>query len=153
MKHRDLYSSLFFLALGIAVCIGAWDLGIGQAGAPGSGFLPFSAGLLLSGLSIALLSGAVGVGEKRSLSFQFGESIRKGRRIIMALLSLVLYVFLMNFIGFLLSTFLFMLFIMRFVGRQGWMKSVITAILVSATSHFIFAVFLDIQLPEVLPRF
>jgi hypothetical protein len=153
MKRRDLYSSLFFLALGIGVCIGGWDLGIGQAGAPGSGFLPFSAGLLLAGLSIALFSGSIRADEKDGFPFQLGQSIGKGRQIIMTLLSLGLYAFLMNFIGFLFSTFLFMLFIMRFVGRQGWMKSLITAILVSATSHFIFAVFLDIQLPEVLPRF
>ena len=153
MKHRDLYSSLFFLILGIAVCIGGWDLGIGQAGEPGSGFLPFSAGLLLAGLSIALFSGSIRADEKGGFPFRLGQSIRKGRQSIMTLLSLGLYAFLMNFIGFLLSTFLFMLFIMRFVGRQGWMKSLITAILVSATSYFLFAVFLDIQLPEVLPRF
>ena len=148
MKHRDLYSSLVFLALGIAVCIAASGIGIGQAGEPGPGFLPFSAGLLLSGLSIALLSMAVRAGERGGLSFKLGQNIRKGQRIIMTLLSLVLYLASMNLLGFLLSTFLFMLAMIRFVGRQEWRTSLITAVLVSGTSYFLFNVFLEIQLPE-----
>ena len=51
LDNAELWAGLFWLALGIFVTLAGRDLVTGTLVAPGSGFLPFWAGLLMCGLA------------------------------------------------------------------------------------------------------
>ena len=54
MKSRDIISSLFWMALGGAICYGGYDLDIGTLREPGSGFMFFWLGIIVVGLSLGI---------------------------------------------------------------------------------------------------
>ena len=59
MRKRDIISSLFWLIVGIGVCYGGYDLDLGTLQEPGSGFVFFWMGIIMIGLSIGILAGAL----------------------------------------------------------------------------------------------
>jgi len=148
MKRRDLYSSVFFIALGTCVSFRAWKLGVGHGGEPGPGFLPFLSGVLLLGLSVCLLFGSIARGSGKNESLQFYQIGRKGRRIVMTISLLVLYLPLIYMLGFIISTTIFVLVTMWLIARERLSLSLVTAIIVSGVSYLLFRVLLEVDLPE-----
>jgi uncharacterized membrane protein YcfT len=148
MNRRDFYSSAFLLALAIAVCAGAWTLRIGSPREPGPGFMPFLCGLALCGLSFFLFV--------QSLRIQKAEvaahrSVQLGRSTWLpgiTLFSLTLYLVILKFLGFLLATFVLLLFLTRIIGSQSIRRSLVTAVSISGSLFFIFQVFLRLKMPE-----
>src|SRR4030043_1897171 len=70
VKKRDIISSLFWMAMGIGVCYGGYDLELGTLHDPGSGFMFFWVGIIMMGLSLSILIQAlrmqeIGEGLKR----------------------------------------------------------------------------------------
>jgi putative tricarboxylic transport membrane protein len=59
VKKKDILSSLFWMAVGLGVCYGGYDLELGTLRDPGSGFMFFWVGLIMIGLSLAVLVKAV----------------------------------------------------------------------------------------------
>ena len=59
MKREDIGSSLFWLLLGAGVTYAGWDLGLGKLRDPGPGFMLFWVGLIMVGLSLAILLAAL----------------------------------------------------------------------------------------------
>ena len=60
MKHRDLVSSIIWMALGGLFVVGALQQGLMRRGVPGPGFLPFFSGLALIFVSLFVLIPALG---------------------------------------------------------------------------------------------
>ena len=65
----------------------------------------------------------------------------------MSIVSLVAYGFFLNYLGFILSTLLYMGFVGRVVGGMKWQKAILLAILSSFGSYIVFAIFLKADLP------
>ena len=75
------------------------------------------------------------------------EKVRWGK-VLFVLIALVLYGCLMNFLGFLIVTFLLMAFLLRFIEPHPW-KSVIGWTLVgSVGSYLVFEVWMKLRLPK-----
>jgi hypothetical protein len=67
--------------------------------------------------------------------------------VVYLLAATVVYAVLWNILGFLLNTFLLMWFVLKLLGRESLIKSIIIAFLISIISYFIFCKYLGIQLP------
>ena len=69
-------------------------------------------------------------------------------KILPSLLSLVFYLAFLDFLGYLLTTSLFILFLLKFVGKKGWGASILMALIVSASSYALFRMGLGVLLPR-----
>jgi len=56
-------------------------------------------------------------------------------------------VFLLKWLGFVLTIFLFSLFLLQIVGKWGWLKSIILSVITSVGLFWIFKIWLYIPLP------
>ena len=143
IKQPDLWSGLFFLVLGGVVCGFSVSIDLGNLVKPGPGFIPFLGGLVLMVLSMALL---VRVMKSREWE-KWAMKIRWGKTVAI-LFSLWAFGFLLERIGFAFITFLFIVFSMRAIKPQSWMKVLAVSLLTTAASYLLFETFLQSQLPK-----
>jgi uncharacterized membrane protein len=151
MKKRDRASSLFWLGFGILFVIGAWQQGLVKKGVPGPGFLPFICGIVLIGLALMVLIPALGSGKKEDEGGAAQEKFfpEKGsrQRLIYALTALVAYGICLPYLGFLLTTFVFMLFMFRLMEPQKWFRVFLLSLATALLAYLLFAA-LEVQLPQ-----
>lgn len=151
MKRNDLIGGFFFLGVGVFFAVYSRRLDIGTMAEPGPGFLPFWAGVLLWIMSTVLL------GKAFFMKFEAGEPFfpehDSWKRVAMIVLSLVVYNLLLQPLGFILVTFLFVGFLVKFIFPQTWFRSVVTAALSTAGVQFIFVNLLEIHFPKGLLGF
>lgn len=144
MSKADRWTGLFFALFSTYICVESLRLGLGTFHRPGPGFLTFYAGIILGVLSLALVS----LGFLRNP--EEGASWERWGRILLVVLAIFGFTLLLEKLGFLPSTFLFICFILRVVERRGWGFSVGVALLVAVASYVVFDVLLKAQLPAGL---
>jgi len=147
MKNRDLVSSAVWIVFGILFVAGSLHEGLMRRGVPGPGFLPFLSGLALIFVSLFVLIPALYQNEKTASNIFFP------RKLLFALISLFAFGFAMQYVGYLLTTFLFMFFIGRLMEPKGWRTITLLALLTAVLSHILFVVLLEVQLPKGLLEF
>jgi hypothetical protein len=149
VKSKDFFSSFFWLLMGIGVSYGGYDLGLGTAGSPGSGYIFFWIGIIMAGLSILVLVQAVRLGPKAGAMKALWSGIR-WPQLISVLLSLFLYGLFFNFLGFILSSFLLLLFLFKAVEPQKWSVALLGAVLSALVAYLVFQVWLGSTFPAGL---
>lgn len=146
-QDRDIMSSLFWALVGVLFCIGGTHYGLRRSGIPGPGFLPFVTGLILVAFSLILLISRLLKREEAAGSVRepmpSGEALR---RILKALGALCLYVLILEPLGFMLTTFLFMVLVLRLEPRR-WTFILPAAIGTTAFFFLLFKVLLRVPLP------
>jgi putative tricarboxylic transport membrane protein len=144
-KTRIIVSSaLFWIALGILVCYGATRLGLGSVTEPGSGFIFFWSGLILVILSLMALAESLRSTEE--IVQETGEM--NWVKIALVLLSLVLYAFFLERLGFVVSTFVLLSFLLGLIEGTNWVRSFGLAGAAALGSFAIFELWLKIRLPK-----
>lgn len=152
MRNRDLFSSIFWFFVGLGFIFGGVRLGIGQWRAPGPGFLPVVCGGIMSGLSVVLLIMTLSAKSIPLGKMYFWKEKTSWRKVSFSLLSLVLYMILLNYLGYLLTSYLLINYLVKFVGKKGWILSIVVALLVSMISYLVFQVWLEVPLPKGIFR-
>jgi putative tricarboxylic transport membrane protein len=113
---------------------------------PGPGFFPFWLGLVMGGLSLAWLA-QVFAGKEEAQGAALLPDRAGVRRILSTLAALGGMAGLMNLLGFQLTMFLFLVFVLKVLGRQGLWITLIVALLGSAGIYRLFGAYLDVPLP------
>lgn len=147
MKREDLISSFFWVGLGAFLCKRGYDLDLGNLSEPGSGFIIFWMGIVMMGLSIGLFFQTFfqkTVPEKRK---PIWSGVR-WQKLILVLVSLLLYAYALIPIGFLLSTCLLLILLYKFIEPQKWSIAISGAILTVLVTYVIFYIWLGCQLPK-----
>jgi len=67
---------------------------------------------------------------------------------ILTFIALLAYAVGMEYLGFLISTFLFIAFLLKFIEPQRWTVVLFGSILASGVSYCIFELILQVQLPK-----
>ena len=137
-------SALFWVVLGILVCYGASRLGVGTVTEPGSGFIFFWSGLILVLLSLVALAESLRGGADASAEI----STINWRKVALVLLALLLYAFFLERLGFVLTTFLLLSFLLAFIEDTHWGRSLGVAGAAALGSFAIFELWLKIRLPH-----
>jgi len=149
MKTQSRCTSIFWTLIGIYVAIHAYWLGLGHLHSPGPGFIFFLAAVLLIVLSatellITFTGNAVMGEEKREGPVWSGVHWQK---ILLVLIAVSAYVYLLNRAGFLLSTFLLMLFLFKAVEPTRWWIAILSSIVTTTLSYAIFNRWLGVPFP------
>jgi len=148
MKSRDTGSSLIFLILGLSFVAGGLRMGLGPLNAPGAGFFPAVIGGLFTLLSGTLFVRAVVAEKPDREKANFWREERSWARVFLSLLSLVFFLAALNYLGYILTTALFILFLLKVVGKKGWKVSILIAIAASLGSYALFRMGLGVLLPR-----
>ena len=144
MRTHDLTSSAILFLLGLFVLLYAPQFDLGRLGAPGPGFMPFLAGLIICIFSaITFLSGFL----SKPVEAQKIWANIEFRKLIFTVLMLMVYTLLLKEIGFIICTFFLILLLMRYAGSNTWFISILGGAMSSILSYLLFETWLRAQLP------
>ena len=130
------------LAIGVAGTVGAVELGLGSPVDPGPGLWPMIICLVTIIVSVALL-----IGGKR---FHDAEKMTRGSVTVgIGVLTLIALVVALPIIGFEIPSLVLVFVWLRFLGRESWLLSGITSVVVTVVFYFLFIVGLGIPLPRL----
>lgn len=149
MNKRDLISGIFWMGFGGVFAIGGLHQGLVRMGIPGPGSLPFIVGLILIGLSFIVFFQALF--SKSAPKEKFFPQQSSLPKLILALISLFIYGFLLKPIGFVLTTFIFLIFVLRLIGHERWIAVVSFSLLTAVLSYLLFTA-LQVELPKGIWR-
>jgi putative tricarboxylic transport membrane protein len=152
MTRSDRFSALFFLVLAIYICKQSMGIGLGTLRGPGPGLLSFGAGAGVGLLCLALLIQTFLPKKDPDETEQDGESGSTTVKTIAICISMFIYTIAVSWLGFVLSTLFFVLFLFRLVESEPWWRSVMKAALVTIGIYAFFVVWLGMNLPKgILP--
>jgi putative tricarboxylic transport membrane protein len=148
MDFKSFAPGVAFLILGILVSINAYHLGLGSLGRPGPGLFIFLAGSLIVLLtSVDIIKG---ISRKRSKSIKLA-SLWQGTywaRAALLLTATVIYALVLDSLGFLLPTFLYIGFCVRLLHASKWGPCVISAILSTSLFYLLVRLF-EVPIPPL----
>ena len=148
MKKADVITSMVLLVLSGYVIQEAWQMPPSASFGPGSGFLPFWLGVVLAVFAMILLVSAW----RRQATEKDGGPIFPGKQallgVTLVLVGLAAYIFLIEILGYLVDTFLFIVYLMKVVEREKWSLTLMVAVITTAALFIIFQFLLQIKLPS-----
>jgi len=147
VHHR--VGSIFWLIFGIYTAISAYQLGLGSFRQPGPGFIFFLASLLLIILSAIDLGGTF-IGKLKTDKDKKDEPLWLGvrwQKVLLVLIGMLIYIFIFNFLGFLFSTFLLMVFLFKAVEPTRWWISILSSLITILITYSIFNLWLKVPFP------
>jgi len=102
--------------------------------------------MLLGGMAFSVLIKSLRTGTAPRIEPPIREKSR-WLNVTLVLISMVLYTFLLNTIGFVLCTFLIILFFVKVIALQRWKSSILMALGMAIGSYLLFSGFLNAPLP------
>jgi putative tricarboxylic transport membrane protein len=148
VKKTYLFNNLIWISFSVAVCIGGLKLGFGSFKSPQAGFMPFLAGLLLGVLALAdLIQGSLNKWKADKDDKVIWADINWAKLLI-TLGALILYTALFSTLGFIVGTFLLLLFLYQVMERKSWLTVLIASGVTTILFYVAFKIGLDSQLPR-----
>jgi putative tricarboxylic transport membrane protein len=147
----DIVGGLVLLCLGAWAIIGGVKLHLGKISEPQPGFFPFWGGVVLVVLSVILLFQAwLGSGKAGKGVEAFGAIWRP----MIMIIGLIVYVALLTRVGYLISTFVLSIVLLRVLGTRRMWVLALAGFCVAFGSYILFDRFLNVTLPVgILARF
>jgi putative tricarboxylic transport membrane protein len=150
LKRQEQIGCIFFNLFSLLAIFGGYKLGLGKIENPGPGFFPFWAGIFLLIISFQLLI--------KTTIMQVKDDAKvwahiKWNKIVVTLLSLIVYALVFNWLGFVLSTFLLMLVLFKLVDPQKLVLPLISSLLTVGVAYVVFKIWLKLYFPEGLLGF
>jgi hypothetical protein len=143
VRSADRITAGLLLAFAVAFSVGALkNYSWWGSGGPGSAFLPFWLGLVMSGLALMLLL------RKSSIESDWlprGEGLRD---LLVVLAATVAFVALLRVTGMIIGTALYLLFLVRYLGRHPWWLTLGVALATAGFNWLVFVRWLRVPMPE-----
>ena len=149
----ELISSLVWVLLGLGICLSSVRLQLWTAAGPGSGLLPFVAGLVIGLFGLALLLAEWSRRRRGRRPAPFWADAPGRNRVGLVVAGLCAMAYLMPVLGFLLAASLVMTFLLGVIERGRLASSVTLALASSVSIYWLFASLLQVRLPRGLLGF
>lgn len=143
----ELLSGLFWVGISLFVCIESLKYGVGSPHAPSPGFFPFWSAFTLGVFAIVLIivSSVKKKWQGKIIDLWKGTQWQKE---IWTLCSFFLYLLLLPKLGYLVTTFGLMVFMMAIIERWRVLWLVISGLIIVSASYLLFDVLLAVSLPR-----
>ena len=148
MGKADRISGTFWFLFSVFVGYHSYRLGLGTLRMPGPGFLFFWTAIFIAVLSLIDMGRSLKEAREEVKAGTAGRS--NVTKVVLVLLSLFLYVVLIERLGFVLVTLLLFLFLLAVIERKKWSFAVVVSVIVTALSYLVFEAALKSQLPKGL---
>ncbi len=129
LRNAQLWGGLFWLAFGLFIANQGYDLGLGEAREPGSGFAIFWLGLFTAAFATSIILSAIKNGSEDIASLW--RDTRWGK-VMLVIALLLVFGFFFETVGFVICSLVLLLVLMRIVDPVSWP----TALLVSFGATF-----------------
>lgn len=147
MRNADRIAGAALLAFAVAFSAGAlkyytyWG-----PGGPGSAFLPFWLGVVMAVLSGLMLVSAVRARDSAAGAEELprGEGLK---RVWVVVAVTTAFVALLNVVGMILGTALFLIVLMRFLDRNPWPLTLAVAVVTAGLNYAVFTYWLRVPFP------
>lgn len=146
-RRGNQIAAICFIFLGIFIIWESRILKYYTSLGPGAGFLPFWVGVALAFLSCVWLA-QVSFKPGGGLSEDFLPNRAGGIQVLLILTALVLCVVFLSLMGFSLTMFGFLLFLLLILGRQNLLLTIVIALAGSLGVHYVFEYWLGVSLPK-----
>jgi putative tricarboxylic transport membrane protein len=144
MKKNDRSISLILVVFGLYIAFEGYRLKLGTFHEPKPGFLIFWAGIVLTGLSIALfIQTFLSVGKENRTPWKGVQWIK----VVKLMAALIAFALVFKWMGFFLSTFLLLLFLLKGLEPQRWRVALAVSIITIVLCYLVFGVFLEFRFP------
>lgn len=145
-KKADAITAVVLLAFSAFMIVESLSMPISSQYGPGPGLFPLGLGILLAILSLALLWDGVNpkVADKPS-KFQNKRGLLSSALVIVGLVG---YALTITWLGYLITTFLLVIFLMKVVAKDSLKTTMLTAVGVTVLLFLIFNVGLGVHLPK-----
>ena len=144
IRNSELWGGLFWLAVSAFVTWEGRELGLGRLSEPGVGFAIFWVGILMCGLSLAVIGQAL-VSGGPSLASLWADT--RWRKVLVIIALLLVYGAGFQAIGFIVCTLALLLVLMWFVDPVDWRVATIIAVAATFGVWGALTKWLKIQLP------
>jgi putative tricarboxylic transport membrane protein len=145
-SQYDRIAAIFFIIVGVFFAMYARAVEIGTWNEPGPGFLPFWAGITIFIMALGLLLKSLG--KRGPVRPSFFPEAKSWRRVLATFIALIVYNFIFDYLGFALTTFLFVGALVKFIFPQSWPKTLVVALSAAIVARLLFINFLETQLPK-----
>jgi putative tricarboxylic transport membrane protein len=146
MRQREKITLFIWFLVALLVSIESWRMGLGSLRAPGPGFLTFGVSLIMALLVIILV-----LKGRREKIVGDVQPLFKGKKvgnIVLGFSLLFAYPLLLDKLGFVPCTMLFMGICLRAIGKKKWSVVVGMSVGIAIFSYFLFDVWLAVQFPK-----
>ena len=145
VRRAEFWGGLFWLAFGAFVTWQGWLLELGTLREPGSGFVFFWLGLMISVFAVVIaLNGVRGEGPLLSDLWRGA----RWRNVLMVILALIAFGFLFEGLGFVLCSLALLLFLMTFVDPVKLVLSIPISVVAAVGVWYVLEKVLLVQLPK-----
>jgi len=143
IEKWDRITGYILLAIGAITAWSSIHLSMGRVRHPGPGFLPFGLALCLIILSLTLILKSW---KSNASPVPFWPK-RTWLRPLLGVVIFIFYAWVIQRLGFILSTLLFLIIWMRLIERVRWQTLIGISIGTTGALYFIFVFFLEVPLP------
>jgi putative tricarboxylic transport membrane protein len=140
------YPGIFFLLLSIYVCKVSLKLGLGSLHKPGSGFISFWSGIFLGAIALIMLIQDIWFNKANRAEEKKGKT--NWRAVLLALAALFISILIFERLGYIISTILFVGFLLKCIEKKGWFVTILASLLMTFVSYYIFKIWLQAELPK-----
>lgn len=143
MTGRDRAAAAVLLAFGLIALAEARKLRLGSIARPGPGFFPVVLAAAFSLVCVALLVVAL-----RTSDTIAPPGARLGwPKVVATMATLFVYAFALERVGFVITTFVLLLFFFKALERQRWATALAGSLATAFVTYLVFKVWLQVQLP------
>jgi putative tricarboxylic transport membrane protein len=128
-----------FAVLGVLVGLGAIHLKVGGWHSPGPGFFP-----LWIGVGMVVLGSLLALSRSERT---YVHSELRGKKLVWAVFLFMGYALILERLGFLLTTLVFIPLWLRFIEQSSWVEIVVMTVASAATIYAVFVRWLQVPLP------
>jgi putative tricarboxylic transport membrane protein len=140
--------SILMILVGFYVAAGAIRLGVGSVDKPGAGFIFLWLAVILAGLAVIdLVNNIIKNDRKSAIQKPLWKGFRWGK-VILVLAGVGVYAIVLDILGFIVSTFLVLLFLFKVVEPFKWRDAIIGSVLTIAVVYAVFGIWLKVPFPS-----
>ena len=149
MKNREPILALLWVLLGMTIAVWSATFPFGNLEDPGPAYFPTALGLIIVAMGVLLLLRGQKTKEADALrALDPPVSHRAAvRRVVLYLGGMTFSAVLLEVLGFVLTMFLMILFMMRTIAPQKWKTALFYSLISALGSLFVFRILLKTQLP------
>jgi putative tricarboxylic transport membrane protein len=148
MKIHHRLGSVFWLLVAVYVAVSAYQLGLGDLHKPGPGSVFFIAALLLAIFSVIDLVATFVRESKEDTENRPIWSSLQWKKILLFIVFISTYIYFLNLLGFLVSTFLLMTVLFKIAESMKWWIAIFASLITTFISYIIFKVWLMVPFPS-----
>jgi len=147
MARHDPVFAFIWIALGVFLCAESFSLGLGSIMEPGPGFMPFVMGSVMIGLAIALFLESYFHTRKIPSKKISPWSDVYWKKVVYVAFIMLVYAVLLSKLGYLLDTFLLMVFLLKSGASIKWPTAIFVGALTAGFSYVLFGIWLKVPFP------